>query len=102
MQAGLVYERPNITLDPQTCAGRVQVRLSWRQQPIFQLPHKLLFLLGLFDFRETFEIGVRQQFGGQRTAGPQEEEGGLLQPRFALGGHQTRPPFLAGEILARK
>ena len=89
-------------MDPQTRARRVQVRVRWWQQPAFQLLNKFLFLLGLCDFSKAFEIGVRQQFSGQRTIRAQEEQGGLLQPLLAPGPHQARPPVLAGEILARE
>ena len=102
MQVELAFERSDLTLDPQTRAWRVQVRVRWWQQPVFQLLNKFLFLLGLCDFSKAFEIGVRQQFSGQRTIRAQEEQGGLLQPRLAPGPHQARPPVLAGKILARE
>ena len=89
-------------MDPKCGPRGVQVGWSRGQKPVFQLLNELLVLFGLFHCGKPFEIGVGHQFCGQRTVGAQKEQGGFLQSRLALGRHQARPPFLAGEILARK
>ena len=101
-QTGLIVHRVQVALYAQSGAGRVKVHRRRGQEPAFQLFDQSLFLLGLLDLGESFEVGVGVQLDRKRTLGAHEQQSGLLQPRRALGGHQPRPPVFAREVLSRE
>jgi hypothetical protein len=57
----------------------------------------LLVAFGLLLQGEAFEIGVAEQFVGERAIGAKEEMGGLLEAPLALGVHQASPPVVPGK-----
>ena len=56
----------------------------------------------LLDLSESIRIGVGDQFRRERAPGSQKENGQFLDPVFALGVQQARPPFLARKIFSRQ
>jgi hypothetical protein len=78
------------------------MRRRRRREPLFKLLNELAVLLRLLNFSEMVQVGMREQFRGQRTVRPQEEEGELLEPRLALRREKARPPVIAGKILPRE
>ncbi len=88
--------------DPQDGARGVEQGQGGGRQPVFQLLHEFLFLLGFLGLGKTVGAGVWLQLGWYGAFGPQEQEGQFFQSRFALGVQQPRPPARIGKIAAGK
>jgi hypothetical protein len=102
MPRGLVVIGLDAADDAEGGARRIEVAQGGREKPMLELLHELPFLLGFLDLGKMVEIGVRKEFGGERAAGTNEEEGELLEAFFVEDGHQLRPPVVAVEIAAGK
>src|SRR5882672_4874512 len=85
---------------PQGRARGIQMHGRRWKEPALQLLDELLLLLRLLDLGEVIEIGVGQKLSGQGAMDAQKQEGELLEARLAFFRQQTRPPILAGEVLA--
>ena len=59
VEGGLIFQRDDVAGDAHAGARGVEMRLGAREQPFFKLLDEFLFLLGLLDFREAFEVRVR-------------------------------------------
>src|ERR1035441_7422628 len=80
----------------------IKVRRLGREEPRFQLPHKLLFLRRLLHLGEPVEVRVNAQLSRQRAPGAQKHKSQFLQSRARLRRQQPRPPIRARKILARE
>ena len=100
VKGGLIFERNDFATDAHAGARGIEMRLGARKQPFFELLDEFLFLLGLFDFREAFEVRVRHQFGRERTIVAEEKKSGFFETFLAARIHQTRPPGLSRKIFA--
>jgi hypothetical protein len=100
MEARGVFQRGDFARQAQTGAGAIEVRGGGREQPLLELLHELLFLFEFRDFGEPIQVGVREQFGGKRPVGAEEEQGGFFEAFFSLRREHAGPPVLAGKIFA--
>jgi len=88
--------------DAQGRARRIEMQRRRRREPVFQLFHQPLFLLGLLSAGEPVQARVRLEFRRHGTLGAQEKKRQFLQPRLAGDGEHPGPPVGRGKIAARE